>query len=387
MWPSWWMPAPDPTGDALDSASPHPALKSTRDMGNVGTRGLLIRCTAIGVGLLAALVLTEGMLRLLHLAPTNGLATVTEAEFRAVPGLLSPHQNFVDRRDPRLPHRVTTNSLGYRGSEFPLRKERGEVRVLFTGDSFAYGDFVNDDQTLTAQLAKRLAGSCASVRVINAGLDAATIVDEARMIARGLVVSPDLVVLLFSENDVVDLNRRATWDMLAENRRAKSRLPFSVLYPLLRRTALWNFALQVRAASWNREVRATKLEWAAATGEDSVTSRLREAYQRELLALRDTLAARRIPFVLVAYPLHFAVLRPSMRGQLVWLARAAATTRVPMVNLLTPLGASGLPADSLYFLPYDGHPSPRGYAIAAAYLADRLRGDGLLGPRCHAGPH
>ncbi len=56
--------------------------------------------------------------------------------------------------------------------------------------------------------------------------------------------------------------------------------------------------------------------------------------------------------------------------------------RSPVVNLLTPLAASGLGAEALYLLPYDGHPSPHGYEIAAAYLADRLAASPLLANRC-----
>jgi hypothetical protein len=78
------------------------------------------------------------------------VSTVTEKEFSSVPGILSPGQRVIDRRDPRLPHRVTTNSLGYRGREVAARKQPGELRILFAGDSFVYGDFVNDDQTLCA---------------------------------------------------------------------------------------------------------------------------------------------------------------------------------------------------------------------------------------------
>ena len=339
-------------------------------------RKSLQRCAAIGVALVLGLVLTEGLLRLLQLAPTNSVVTVTETEFRSSPGLLSPHQNLTDRRDPRLPYRLTTNSLGYRGTEFPLRKERDAFRILFTGDSFAFGDFVGDDQTLPAQLERRLAGRCGHVRVVNAGLDAATIVDEARMIERGLALSPDLVIVLFSENDVADLNGPLIWDQLAANRRAKSRFLLSMLYPLLRRTALWNLALNLRAGFRAHE-HAVRLDWKA-DGADSVTQRLRETYRRSLLAVRDTLDARGIPLVLLAYPSHFNVTSEARRGQLVWLARTAAEVGITAVNLLPPLLASGLPADSLYLLPYDGHPSPRGYEITAAYLAQRLASAGRL---------
>jgi hypothetical protein len=223
---------------------------------------------------------------------------------------------------------------------------------------------------------------------VNAGLGDATIVDEASLIERGLSLSPDLVVLLFSENDIADLNRPSTWDRLAENRHAKSRFPLSILYPVLRRTAVWNFGLQVVANFRIRE-HPVHIDWTATGLDDTVSSRLRARYNDALLAVRDTLAGRHIPIVLVAYPSHHALLREAMRGQLVWVTRTAVATNVAVVNLLTPLEASGLGPEALYLLPYDGHPSPRGYEIASRYLADRLvllpPVSGLCRPAARAG--
>ncbi len=71
-----------------------------------------------------------------------------------------------------------------------------------------------------------------------------------------------------------------------------------------------------------------------------------------------------------------------MRGQMEWVTRTAAATPIHVVNLPTPLTARGLGAEGLYLLPYDGHPSPRGYAIAAAYLAERLAALPPLANRC-----
>jgi len=51
-------------------------------------------------------------------------------------GILAPDQDVVDARNSRLPYHMTSDSLGYRGHGFPRRKEAGEFRILFTGDSF-----------------------------------------------------------------------------------------------------------------------------------------------------------------------------------------------------------------------------------------------------------
>src|SRR5206468_8813274 len=198
---------------------------SLRGGGQGRVRPVLIRGIAVGAGLLAGLVVVEGLLRVLGAAPTNGVNSVTEKEFSSVPGILSPGQRLIDRSNPRLPLFVTTNSLGYRGGELAARKPPGELRILFTGDSFVYGDFVHDDQTLPAQLEQRLRGRCAGVRVVNAGLGDATIVDEARLIDRGLRLSRDLVIVLCREDDSADLNHSSTWHRLAANTPAMPRFP------------------------------------------------------------------------------------------------------------------------------------------------------------------
>jgi lysophospholipase L1-like esterase len=341
----------------------------------VRLRLIIKRIAAASLGVVLALALTEITLRVFRLAPASGVVTVTAQRYTELPGILAPNQQLVDRRKRALPHRVTVDSLGYRGSDFPRRKATAEFRVLLAGDSFTYGDFVDDDQTLPAQLEGRLRARCSNVRVINAGLGGATIVDEAHLIERALPLSPDLVVVVFSENDVTDLAETPIWTRLAANRRAKSRLPLSLVYPILRRTALWNFGLHVvgtmRARGAPPQLHAAAAEHGAPSESDS-TAELRERYRQAFLALRDTLHGRGIPFWFAAYPSHFTVSGSEMPEQVDWAVRMAQAAGVPAVNLLPPLRDSGLPPTKLYLLPADGHPSPLGYAVAAAYVGDRV---------------
>jgi hypothetical protein len=53
----------------------------------------------------------------------------------AIPAISAPRQDLIDRRDPHLPFHVTTNS--------------------FTGDSFTFGDVVDDDATIAANAPRR----------------------------------------------------------------------------------------------------------------------------------------------------------------------------------------------------------------------------------------
>jgi len=311
---------------------------------------------------LALIVAAELVLRALDLAPVAAVVTVSQEQYERVPGIFAPSQTLVDRREPALPHRVSINNLGYRGADLSRQPANGEVRVILVGDSFTYGDFVDDGETLPAQLEGVLARSGVNIRVINGGLGGSTITDETHMLERALPLALDLAMVVFSEEDFGRLGTDNTmWARLAENRGAKSRFPLSLLYPLLRRTALWNLGLRMSA---------TRQGAAAPSWRD--WEPYRDRYRDALLALRDLLRARGVPLVLAAYPSHWTVSGETTE-RVDWVLARAEAAGVPTVNLLPPLRESGLPTTKLYLLPHDGHPSPLGYSVAATYLANQMK--------------
>ncbi|MEJ2343574.1 MAG: hypothetical protein P8Y10_15410 [Gemmatimonadales bacterium] len=105
-----------------------------------GFRVVLYRVLALSLGLGVALFVAEVVLRAFDLAPVDGVATVTAADFDRVPGIFKPGQRVQDRRKPDLAHWVTIDSLGYRGDDFPRRKPDGEYRIVLAGDSGTWGD-------------------------------------------------------------------------------------------------------------------------------------------------------------------------------------------------------------------------------------------------------
>ena len=100
---------------------------------------------------------------------------------------------------------VEINSLGLRGPELP-RREAGELRVLFLGDSVVAGLEVEQQETfvalLEAQLQRRMGRP---LHVINAGVRGYG-TDQSLLWyrERGRALAPDLVALVFSANDFDD---------------------------------------------------------------------------------------------------------------------------------------------------------------------------------------
>ena len=334
-------------------------------------RSLLFAGASVSLGAVAALLVVEIGLRVLSVAPSAGISTVSEAEFARVPGLFSPGQRIVVRQVRALPFAVQIDSLGYRGSDFPKGKTSGELRILMVGDSFTFGDFVDDDETLPAQVERQLSARCARPAiVINAGVGGSTITTAIQMVKRAWVTRPDIVVLTFSENDVADL-RSDNWHELAENRKAKSRFPLSVAYPVLRNLALWHFALDLRAR-WRVQARRSTGPDLFSNGPKGAVQALRAEYGRRFRDLAVEVRSKGRPLVLVAWPSHMTTRGAIGDDQLRWVEEIAKEESVPTINLLRPFRASGLPVDSLYLLPRDGHASPRGNELAGAQVAANL---------------
>lgn len=96
----------------------------------------------------------------------------------------------------------TVNSWGFRTPEVPAAKPAGTKRILVVGDSHAEGYTVNDDETCSRLLENNLAGSV-PVQVISLGVGAfATDQEFLSYLYYGRKFHPDIVLLLFCENDL-----------------------------------------------------------------------------------------------------------------------------------------------------------------------------------------
>ncbi len=320
----------------------------------------------LGLGGGTGLVLAEVGLRVAGFGPDVGLFTVTEQEFRDIPGMFGPNQHRVEARGSDFQHEVTINNLGYRGTERVPEEAAGEIRILFVGDSFTWGHNVSDGETLPAQLESSLRASCGPVTVLNAGISGTSILAHEAMVERGMAVEPDLVFLMYHENDIGELIDERMWERLAANRQTKSRFPVSFLYPLVRSSALWQLAQNARRrVQMAGPVEPPHTPPTSSATPDEPVLRARQEYAARLEHVRDLLGRRGVPFGFVAFPHPESVSGGSGGRDYDWVLGVAEDMGIITLDLLPVIRGAGAPVEALFLVPEDYHPSPEGYAVAA----------------------
>ena len=116
---------------------------------------------------------------------------------------------------PEFTYVRKTNSLGLRGQEIDARPAEGTFRIISLGDSFTEGFGVSETDTWPLQVGRMLESSKPGQRVesINAGIAGSDPVFEYTLLEEVLApMRPDLVLLGFSGNDVVDLCTRGGFE-------------------------------------------------------------------------------------------------------------------------------------------------------------------------------
>lgn len=105
--------------------------------------------------------------------------------------------------------RFRANRWRARGEDFPREKPAGEKRLLALGDSFCFGLWCDEDQTLVAQLARMAneresaRGSSTHWRPINLGVPGYHSGQQLAALEQdGLALDPDVVLLYYNTNDI-----------------------------------------------------------------------------------------------------------------------------------------------------------------------------------------
>jgi hypothetical protein len=212
--------------------------------------------------------------------------------------------------------------------------------------------------------------------VLNAGVLGSTIVDQRVFLQRLLDLNPTLVLLVFCENDLDDFQTTPPLHIQLEN---NSRLKSGFLRPFyvaFRDTALFNVYLRRHSLFgwpfWEEQDTAVAAEDASSPAVDSETTRRESAkrYAMEAAAMRTTLAQRGIGLLVATFPGYPTLLGEAAPMDLV--IPELERVDIHVIDLRPDLIRAEPKVTPLYLLPYDPHPSPRGYSVAADTLTPHV---------------
>ncbi|HEY8154893.1 MAG TPA: SGNH/GDSL hydrolase family protein [Myxococcota bacterium] len=283
--------------------------------------------------------------------------------------------------------RITINAQGLRGPELPLAKPAGSFRILWLGDSVLIGDKVADDDRIFPQLvAKRLASSgSAGVETVNAGVSGYSPWQEAAYLEKeGLRYGPDLIVVVFTLNDVTEPLELSRFGGPGEGWQL-GHSSASRLKHLLRQSSIFHFGRKLLGrlrfgADSRTGAREVEVLGVRSLVEAPDTPRVREAWAvalADLGRILDTGKAHGISVVLVASPFAFQLAEPALPPvPQETLARWARERGVPLFDLLPPLRAiaseNGLSSDDLFI--DHCHYTVTGHEWVSRLVGDWLRG-------------
>lgn len=320
------------------------------------------------VALAAALGIGEAIVRGLRLGPEMKPITLTGDDtvyrrsgnpilgFELKPGYRDADADLVSSYP-------STNSYGQRDVEWQLDRHAGVRRTIVLGDSVVEGHGIRDlAQTIPGQLRSLYPPD--TMEVLNFGVSGYCTLAEVELLrVKGLTFAPDIVVLVFVDNDFENFNKQVFQLGAAERRPAVVDLLLlrSRLFRLLCwRFDLFRFGQQVDPIGANR----------AAIGDDNVVRGL-----ALLRSLADQHGFKVLVAVWPAFDDH-RVTDPQVLagsdGELV-VERIAHADGLPTVRLSTgfraELARRGGVNPRLAFTIGDGvHPSPAGCRIAAEQL-------------------
>jgi len=115
------------------------------------------------------------------------------------------HTQVFDGFYVRIPETVIkTNSHGFRGKEVTLRKPDSVKRIIVLGDSFVFGQGLEEDETYPFQLETQLRAKTGGAwEVLNFGIPGYNTLQESELLKlKGLEFSPELVTVVVNGDDI-----------------------------------------------------------------------------------------------------------------------------------------------------------------------------------------
>ncbi len=182
-------------------------------MGSFGSSNKFAKLGLLLIATLLAVGLGEGLVRLLGMAPAMK-ALELAAEDCVYQRSRNPVLGFELKANYRndspdfIASYERTNAHGFRDRERSLKKPEGVRRVVLLGDSVVEGHGLPETATISRQW--EAWAKHGTLEVLNFGVSAYCTLAEIELFEqKGLVFEPDVVVVLFVENDFDNFNREA----------------------------------------------------------------------------------------------------------------------------------------------------------------------------------
>jgi len=318
------------------------------------------------------------------LVPLVVLLAVAEGVARLFPhrdagatrgGLMVPHPDLIWRLAPKAAGNLKTNELGLRDTAYD---PRADVTILLLGDSVSWGDGIPHVEDVYPQRLERLLADgdpSRSYEVINSGVPGySTFQQAAYLDMYGLALEPDLVILQFCLNDVVERYltvARYGGDNVflgIDTRKAGS----DVFDRLLRSSRAFERLVRLR----QRHARRREAYAVRNLARDVLPSHLGAAWDevtKELEVIRRSTAREGIPLLLVIAPYRFQLEQPDQLRQPQERLIAYAKARdIPYMDLLPGFTAAHRADPTRPLFKDRNHFSVRGHEVAARLLAEGI---------------
>lgn len=263
------------------------------------------------------------------------------------------------------------NSLGYRDGEIDPVKPAGVYRIAVVGDSFAFGQGIDEEERLSNLLERRLHRPDRPVQVLNFGRPGNNTADELAVLKKDVLpLLPDFVLLQWYINDVEG------WAFDDEEappvEPPSGSFVNSVKQTLLNRFAMYFFLAEAvhRARAWQGATHAAELR-ERVSDPDTRESRAADAALREFIrACRERGAE--IGLLLVpdlglingAYPYDY------LHARVMDVCRAEELGCVDLLPLFEPYLRDPKAYTQLWVNRFDAHMNGRANELAAARVME-----------------
>lgn len=275
------------------------------------------------------------------------------------------YEDIGDASDPSRANHIAVariNALGLRGRDFPAEKPANTWRILFIGDSFTFGEGVQDDETFASILEERLQLEAANgertYHVINAGVPGYNTKDEVlNLRAKWLDLEPDTVVLVFYLNDAYDDNRFAALISGSAEGEFGRELRFESRSHLLR-------FLADRVFRWQMGRRITKIYEGQFFDQPEIAGHDWEGSKKALRQASELMRERGIRFAMVIFPeLHALNDSHPFKNIYRRIHAYAESLGIPVLNLFPVF--EGRSDSDLWVHVTDHHPNAEAHRVAA----------------------